>query len=86
VSKEPYIRWGHDRMIRYNTLYLHVFKSGRDGQPNLAHSTTTKNKEKLKKIGYLRRNGVGKRAIVHEGSLGGRSEITGDRICETGRF
>ena len=25
------------------------------------------------------------RAIVREGSPGGRSETTGDRICETGR-
>jgi len=44
-----------------------------------------KNKEKLKtKTEWLRRNGP--RAIVREGTPGGRSETTWDMICETGRF
>jgi len=34
--------------IRYDTVYLRAFKIWRDSQPNLVHSTKTKNKEKLK--------------------------------------
>jgi len=33
--------------LPYNTVYLRALKRWRNGQPNLAHGTETKNKEKL---------------------------------------
>jgi len=60
--------------IRYDTIDLRALKSWRDGQLNLPHSTKTKNKGKLKQKPINSEEMV--RAIVREGSPGGRSETT----------
>ena len=60
--------------IRYDKLYSRAVKSWRDCQINLAHGTATKNKEKLKKTSNSEET---VRAIVSEGSPGGRSWTTG---------
>jgi len=75
--------------IRYDTVCLRALKSWRDGQFNLAYGTETKNNKENKKNKKNQKPSslvetVG--AIVREGSTGGRSETTGGRICETGRF
>ena len=65
-------------MIQSNIVYLRALKSWRDG-------TETKNKEKLKTKTRVTRKKQSEQK-VHQGSPGGRTENTGGRICETGRF
>jgi len=66
----------YNNAIQFNTVDLRALISWQDGQLNLALGTETKNKEKLKtKTEYNSEETV--RAIVHEGSPGGRSETTG---------
>ena len=58
--------------IRYDTVDLRALKSWRDGQRNLAHDSETKNKDKIKQKPSSPEETD--RAIVREGSPGGRSD------------
>jgi len=73
--------------VRYDTVDQRALKSLWDGQLNLAHDPETKkNRKNIKNRVAQKKTVQGLQAKVREGSPGGRSETSGGRICERGRF
>ena len=49
---------GFYTILQHDTVYLHVLRSWRDGQLNLAHGTETQNKEKLNWVAQKKWSGL----------------------------